>query len=76
MAIRKQRLKLGESIAAVHFTEHETNADMTGVAVTIPAGEIIHVDATSPIVGRMRQIIWKGSWYGVFPDDLQARTRS
>ena len=70
----KQKLQLGESIAAVRFGEFAVGNDVTGVAVTIPAGEIVHLDRQTPVVGHMRQIEWKGSRYGVFPDDLRERT--
>ena len=70
----KQKLKLEENIAAVRFTEFVVGNDVTGVAVTIPAGEIVHLDRLAPVVGQMRQIEWKGSRYGVFGDDLLERT--
>ena len=70
----KQKLKLEESIAAVRFAEFAMDDDVTGVAEVIPAGEIVHLDRQTPVVGHMRQIEWKGSRYGVFPDDLRERT--
>jgi hypothetical protein len=73
MGFRKQDLWLAESIAAVRLAGHADGTE-NGVAAIIPAGEIIHLDGTVPIVGRMRQIDWDGSAYNVFPEDLQART--
>jgi hypothetical protein len=70
----KQKLKLEENIAAVRFAEFAMDHDVTGVAEVIPAGEIVQLDRKAPIVGHMRQIEWKGSRYGVFPDDLVERT--
>jgi hypothetical protein len=70
----KQKLKLEENIAAVRFTEFSAGNDVKGVAVTIPAGEIVDLDRQAPVVGHMREIEWKGSRYGVFPDDLLERT--
>ena len=70
----KQKLKLEENIAAVRFAEFAASNEVTGVAVTIPAGEIVHLDRKAPVVGHMRQIEWKGLRYGVFPDDLLERT--
>jgi len=74
MDIGKQKLKLEANIAAVRFTEFAVGDDVAGVAVTIPAGEIVHVDRRAPVVGHMRQIDWKGSMYGVFCQDLLERT--
>jgi hypothetical protein len=70
----KQKLKLEGNIAAVRFAEVALGGDVTGVAVTIPAGEIVYLDRRAPVVGHMRQIEWRGSRYGVFPDDLLERT--
>jgi len=70
----KQKLKLAENIAAVRFAEFAIGDDVTGVAVTIPAGEIVQLDRKAPIVGHMRQIVWNGSRYGVFSEDLFERT--
>lgn len=58
----------------MRFAEFAIGDDVTGVAVTIPAGEIVQLDQQAPVVGHMRQIEWKGSRYGVFPDDLLERT--
>jgi hypothetical protein len=74
MDYAKQKLKLEENIAAVRFGEFAIGNDVTGVAVTIPAGEIVHLDRQAPVVGRLRQIEWNGSRYGVFSDDLLERT--
>jgi hypothetical protein len=70
----KRKLKLEESIAGVHLADCGVGAQVTGVAEVIPAGEIVQVDRQAPVVGRLRQIEWNGSRYGVFPDDLLERT--
>ena len=70
----KQKLKLEESIAGVHLAESVVGDHITGIAEVIPAGEIVHLDRKAPVVGRLRQIEWNGSRYGVFPDDLFERT--
>jgi hypothetical protein len=70
----KQKLKLEENIAAVRFAEFAAVNDVKGVAVTIPAGEIVQLDRGAPVVDHMRQIEWNGSSYGVFPEDLLERT--
>ena len=74
MDIGKEKLKLEAHIAAVRFSEFALGEDVVGVAVTIPAGEIIQVDRRAPVVGHMRQIEWNGSRYGVFGEDLLERT--
>ena len=72
MDIDKQEYRLKEGIAAVRLAD--IGEDVTGVVVVIPAGEIISLDRTAPIVGPIRQIEWNESRYGVFPDDLFKRT--
>ena len=42
-----------------------------GIVTIIPLGEIIEVDRGAPLVGRLQQLHWKGSPYGVFPEDLR-----
>jgi hypothetical protein len=63
-------LTLEKDIAGVRLEEHEHEK---GVLVLIPAGEVIRVDPTSPPLGRMQQVEWQGSAYGVFPQDLLKR---
>jgi len=70
----KQKLKLEENIAAVRFQEFAVGDHVAGVAEIIPAGEIVHLDRKAPVVGHMRQIVWNGSRYGVFSEDLLERT--
>lgn len=70
----QQKLKLECNIAAVRLGKFAVGDDVVGVAVTIPAGEIVHLDRQAPIVDHMQQIEWNGSRYGVFPDDLRERT--
>ena len=69
-----QNLKLHESILAVHEVHCADDDDITRVATSIPAGEIVRSDHASPLVGRMRQVEWKGEIYVVFDEDLQNRT--
>jgi hypothetical protein len=69
----KQNLKLHESILAVHEV-HCADDDITRVVTSIPAGQIVQFDRTSPLVGRMRQVEWRGEIYVVFDEDLQNRT--
>jgi hypothetical protein len=70
----QQKLKLECNIAAVRLAKFAVGDDVVGVAVTIPAGEIVQLDRQAPVVGRLRQIEWNGSRYGVFPDDLLERS--
>lgn len=72
----KQKLKLGESIAAVRFGEFAGGDHITGVAEIIPAGEIVQVVRQAPVVDHLRQIEWHGTRYGVFGEDLIKRTLS
>jgi len=71
----KQNLKLHESILAVHEVRCADDDDITSVATSIPAGEIVQFDRTSSLVGRMRQVEWKGEMYVVFDEDLQNRAK-
>jgi hypothetical protein len=66
-----EELKLVEDIAAVRMGVHESPHRIEGVAVVIPAGEVIRFDRTVPHLDQME---WNGSHYGVFPKDLQERT--
>ena len=68
-----QNLKLHESILAVHEVHCADDDDITRVATSIPAGEIVRSDHASPLVGRMRQVEWEGEVYVVFDEDLQSR---
>ena len=70
-----QNLKLHESILAVHEVHCADDDDITRVATSIPAGEIVQFDRTSSLVGRMRQVEWKGEMYVVFDEDLQNRAK-
>jgi hypothetical protein len=69
----KENLKLEEDLAGVRLEDHDLQ---NGVVELIPAGEIIRVDRTAPPLGRMRQVEWQGSMYGVFPQDLRKRCGS
>ena len=68
-----EKLKLHEKLAAVRFSTDVIVNEIAGVAEIIPAGAVIRLDLTAPLVGRLRQVEWKGKWYGVFPEDLQER---
>ena len=61
---------LEKDLAGVRLEEHEHEKS---VLVLIPAGEVIRVDRTAPPLGRMQQVEWQGSAYGVFPKDLLKR---
>ena len=65
-----ESLMLEKDIAGVRLEEDE---HQKGVLVLIPAGEVIQVDRTAPPLGRMQQVEWQGSAYGVFPQDLLER---
>jgi hypothetical protein len=69
----KENLMLEEDLAGVRLEDHGLQ---NGVVELIPAGEIICVDRTAPLLGRMRQVEWQGSMYGVFPQDLVKRCGS
>jgi hypothetical protein len=69
----KQKLSLCENLAAIRYSPREGLKEVTGVAIVIPEGEIIELDRTAPLIGRMRLIEWNGFAYGVFPQDLQER---
>ena len=68
-----EELKLVENIAAVRMGVHVVEDHIEGVAVVIPAGEVIRFDRTAPLLDQMRQVEWNGSSYGVFPKDLLER---
>ena len=70
----KERLKLEHDIGAVRLLASEPSDELTGVAVSIPAGEIVYFNRNEPAVERMQQIEWQGSRYEVFADDLLPRT--
>ena len=69
-----EELKLVENIAAVRMDVHVPGNRIEGVAVVIPAGEVIRFDRTAPLFDQMLQVEWNGSSYGVFPQDLLERT--
>jgi hypothetical protein len=69
-----EELKLVENIAAVRVGVHGAEDHIEGVAVVIPAGEVIRFDRTAPLRDQMQQVEWNGSSYGVFPRDLLERT--
>jgi putative hemolysin len=73
MSTCKENLMLEEDLAGVRLEEREHEK---GVVVLIPAGEVIRVDSTAPRLGRMQQVEWQGSAYGVFPQDLLKRCGS
>lgn len=73
MRTKKEELKLVENIAAVRVGVPVARDHIDGVAVVIPAGEVIRFDRSAPLVDRMRQVEWNGSSYGVFPEDLLNR---
>ena len=65
--------KLVENIAAVRMGGHAAGDHIDGVAVVIPAGEVIRFDRTAPLLDQMLPVEWNGSSYGVFPEDLLER---
>ena len=69
-----EELKLVESIAAVRMGARVVGDRIEGVAVTIPAGEVIKFDRTDPLVNQLLPMEWNGSRYGVFLKDLLERT--
>ena len=73
MEIEERKLKLDDKLAAVRLLERMAD-DVTGVAVVIPAGEIVQLDGTTTVLGRMLEIEWNGARYGVFSDDLRRRS--
>ena len=69
-----EELKLVENIAAVRMDVQVAGDHIKGVAVVIPAGEVIGFDRTAPLVDEMLHVEWNDSSYGVFPKDLLERT--
>jgi hypothetical protein len=69
----KEELKLVESIAAVRMGRHGAGEHIDGVVVTIPAGEVIRFERTTPLLDQMLPVECNGSSYGVFPEDLLER---
>jgi hypothetical protein len=63
MSTCKEHLMLEKDIAVVRLEEHKLE---DGIVVLIPAGEVVRVDPTAPHLGRMQQVEWQGSAYGVF----------
>jgi hypothetical protein len=70
MSTCKEHLMLEKDIAGVRLEEHKLE---NGVVVLIPAGEVVRVDRTVPLVDRMLPVEWNGSSYGVFSQDLRER---
>jgi hypothetical protein len=70
MDTSKESLILHHNVAAVRMSDHASDDEPGGVVTIIPLGEIIEVDRGAPLVGRLQQVRWKGSPYGVFPEDL------
>jgi hypothetical protein len=70
MSTCNESLMLEKDIAGVRLEQYEHK---NGVLVLIPAGAVIRVDRTAPPLGRMQQVEWQGSAYGVFPQDLLKR---
>lgn len=68
-----EELKLVENIAAVRMGGHAAGDHIEGVAVVIPAGEVIRFDRTAPLLDQMLLVEWNGSSYGVFPEGLLER---
>jgi hypothetical protein len=68
-----EELKVVEKIAAVRMGDHVVGGHIEGVAVVIPAGEVIRFDRAAPLLDQMLPVEWNGSSYGVFPEDLLER---
>jgi hypothetical protein len=73
MDTTKEELKLVENIAAVPMGGHAAGGHIDGVAVVIPAGEVIRFNRAAPLVDQMLPVEWNGSSYGVFRQDLLER---
>ena len=69
-----RKLKLVESIAAVRIGGQVVGNHIEGVAVIIPAGQVIRFDRTEPLVNQLLPVEWNRSRYGVFLKDLLERT--
>jgi hypothetical protein len=70
MNTRQEQLELEQSIAAVLLGAYVASDEMMGVAIVIPAGEVISFNRAAPLISRMLPIEWKGLTYGVFPETL------
>ena len=68
-----EEMKLVENIAAVRMGGHAAGDHIDGVAVVIPAGEVIRFNRAAPLVDQMLPVEWNGSSYGVFRQDLLER---
>jgi hypothetical protein len=73
MDTSKEKLILHRNLAAVRIESPGLDDEPAGVATIIPMGEIIEIDRGTPLVGRLQQVQWKGSPYGVFSEDLHDR---
>ena len=65
-----EELKLVENIAAVRIGGNAAGDHINGVALVIPAGEVIRFDRTAPLINRMIPIEWRRTTFGVFPETL------
>jgi hypothetical protein len=74
LGVMIEELKLVEEIAAVRMGFQVAGDHIEGVAVVIPAGEVVRFDRTAPLLDQMVRVEWQGSNYSVFPKDLQERT--
>lgn len=64
------RFRLKKRLSAVKLhPDADRTVDNEGVAVQIPAGEVVMVDGQKRISG-MRNALWNGEMYAVFEQDL------
>ena len=70
------KIKLEENIAAIRVDARSKMNEATGVAVVIPAGEIIELDEeVAPFAGGLKGVMFKGTTHALFLDDLLHRAK-
>ena len=68
------RLRLKTSVSAVKLDpEADRTINIKGVAVQIPAGEVVEVDGEMRLRG-LRCVVWGGKLHAMFEQDLLANS--
>ncbi len=71
-----KRVKLEDDIAAIRVDARSAMNVAAGVAVVIPAGEVVELDPeVAAFAGGMQGVMWKGITHALFMDDLLQRAK-
>jgi hypothetical protein len=76
MVNNNKKIKLEEDIAAIRVDARSKTNEASGVALIIPAGEIIELDQeVAPFAGGMQGVMFKGTTHALFLEDLLQRAK-